>query len=104
LVVIGISDALIDMSGGLEEEIDLRKTTHEKDDLWTILYQAYTKNSIMGCNLVSDSKVIELRCANGLVKGHAYGITKLVCFELKGKKCKLIRLRNPWGNNLNCLK
>ena len=64
------------MSGGLEEEMNLSKITHDKDDLWTILYQAYTKNSIMGCNLVSDSKVIELRCANGLVKGHAYGITK----------------------------
>ncbi len=90
------------MSGGLEEEMNLSKITHEKDDLWTILYQAYTKNSIMGCSIKADPTVIELKCANGLVKGHAYGITKMVCFEFKGKKCKLLRLRNPWGNNLYC--
>ena len=37
----------------------------------------------------------EAKLANGLVKGHAYTITKLVNFDLNGKETKLLRIRNP---------
>jgi calpain len=90
------TDALIDMSGGLEETFDLTKMAMiEKEELWTILFQAYHKNSIMGCSMIPDPSVREAKLANGLVKGHAYTITKLVNFDLNGKETKLVRIRNP---------
>lgn len=94
-------EALVDMSGGLEEKLFLKKLTQsEKDSLWTIISQAYNKNSIMGCSILPNSFEFEAICSNGLVKGHAYTITKLVYFELKGKSCKLVRIRNPWGSEI----
>lgn len=51
------TDALIDMSGGLEESFDLAKMERsEKAQLWSILYQGYKKNSIMGCSITVSSK------------------------------------------------
>ena len=47
------TDALIDMSGGLEETFDLSKMSFsDKEYLWAILFQSYHKNSIMGCSMV----------------------------------------------------
>lgn len=42
--------------------------------------------------------VREARLANGLVRGHAYTITKLVRFDHRGRDTRLVRIRNPWGN------
>jgi len=84
------------MSGGLEEAFDLTKMgIADKEYLWSILFQAYHKNSIMGCSMTPDPSVREAKLANGLVKGHAYTITKLVNFDLNGKETKLLRIRNP---------
>jgi calpain len=89
------------MSGGLEEMFDLQKMpADEKEYLWTILFQAYHKNSIMGCSIIPDPSVREAKLANGLVKGHAYTITKLVNFDSNGRETKLLRIRNPWGNDV----
>ena len=50
---------------------------------------------------------MEAEAPNGLVKGHAYGITAVRNITLKGsglfsffnrEKIQMIRLRNPWGN------
>lgn len=52
------TEALIDMSGGLEEAFDLTKMNSEtKATLWTALYQASCKNSIMGCSITVDSNL-----------------------------------------------
>ena len=62
-----------------------------------------------GLNL--QSKEIEAQLNNGLIAGHAYSITGLnsvssyirpydfVQVTYQGKQVKLIRVRNPWGNN-----
>lgn len=36
----------------------------------------------------------------GLIKGHAYSITRItyIPFPMKNSLIPLIRLRNPWGN------
>ncbi|KAL8169470.1 UNVERIFIED_CONTAM: Calpain-3 [Gekko kuhli] len=41
--------------------------------------------------------LFETRMANGLVKGHAYSVTAVDETTFKGKKIRLVRLRNPWG-------
>lgn len=63
-------DALIDMSGGVREEFDLQKLDSSmRHSLWQIMYQAYRKQSIMGCSITADNRVREARMSNGLVRG-----------------------------------
>jgi hypothetical protein len=43
----------------------------------------------------------ELKLSNGLVQGHAYIVTKMAELTLSnGRECRLIRLYNPWGNDV----
>ena len=60
----------------------------------------------MPCQAESSDQM-EAPASNGLVKGHAYGITDVRIIHLKGsglfsffnrEKLPMIRLRNPWGN------
>ncbi len=37
---------------------------------------------------------------NGLVRGHAYICTKLADLELGGQNHRIMRLYNPWGNEV----
>jgi hypothetical protein len=80
------------MSGGLEETFNLSKMdSKEKNNFWSILFQAHRKGSIAGCSIKvcqpgfriaknlliiyfkfqSDPNVVEARLPNGLVRGHA---------------------------------
>ena len=47
-----------------------------------------------------DNYVREARQSNGLVRGHAYAITRISLLDYRGRDVKLIRLRNPWGNEV----
>lgn len=76
------TDALIDMSGGLKEDFSLKKMSgDELENLWRILFQGYHKKSIMGCSINADPSVREARMSNGLVRGHAYTITRLAVLQ-----------------------
>jgi hypothetical protein len=48
------------MSGGLEESFDLTQMdlTREKEQFWTILYQASHKNAIMGCSISVNETIL----------------------------------------------
>jgi calpain, invertebrate len=92
------NDALIDMSGGIQENYDLKKIDSKtRRELWDVLKKGFDFHSIMGCSIIPDANTREARMANGLVKGHAYTITKLA--ETSNGN-KLIRIRNPWGNDV----
>lgn len=94
------TDALIDMSAGLKEDFSIKKMTDdEREGLWRILFQAFHKNSIMGCSIHADPRVREARLANGLVRGHAYTITKLAVLSSCGD-ARILRMRNPWGGSV----
>lgn len=49
-----------------------------------------------------DPRVLEATTPLGLVKGHAYSITKVKSVDIAtpntSGKIPLLRLRNPWGN------
>jgi calpain, invertebrate len=88
------TDALIDMSGGIAEIQSLKGLgVRQKDELWKVVKQAYEKGSIIGCSLDSDSRVREARLSNGLVKGHAYTITRLASVLFNGRNVDLLRIR-----------
>ncbi len=109
------------MSGGIEEEYDLkkiRKTIYSSssyqynsgrssenvgfEQFWEILVNARKKNSVIGAsiNVLPTDYRIEARMSNGLVRGHAYIITKMAEIEIRGVFHKIIRVYNPWGNDV----
>ena len=111
------TDALIDMSGGIDEEFDLKKirntmyssssSSHhatgksnivDYNAFWDILVTARKKQSVIGSNI--NSGRIEGQLANGLVTGHAYIITKMAEVSVYGTDHKILRVYNPWGNEV----
>lgn len=67
-----------------------------------IMLKAYERYSMMGCSIEPDPHVTEARMDCGLVRGHAYSITKAVKAHIETPRASgqipLIRIRNPWGN------
>jgi calpain, invertebrate len=91
------NDALIDLSGGIQENYTIVTYDYQMSDtLWQNTKKAIELNSITGCFINPDPKIKEARLSNGLVKGHAYTITKIA--ETTSRE-RLIRLRNPWGDD-----
>ncbi|XP_070965930.1 calpain-9-like [Oncorhynchus clarkii lewisi] len=88
-------EAMEDFTGGLGETYE---TKSAPTDLFNIMKKAYDRGSMMGCSIdITSSAESEAQTASGLVKGHAYSITGLEEVNYRGKKVKLIRIRNPWG-------
>ncbi|XP_029632892.1 calpain-9 [Salmo trutta] len=88
-------EAMEDFTGGVGETYE---TKSAPTDLFNIMKKAYDRGSMMGCSIdITSSAESEAQTASGLVKGHAYSITGLEEVNCRGKKVKLIRIRNPWG-------
>ncbi|CAH2987358.1 unnamed protein product [Chilo suppressalis] len=92
-------EAMEDFTGGVTEMYDVAELP---PNFYTILLKAYERNSLMGCSIEPDPNVLEAETPVGLIRGHAYSITrvKYVDIETPGRagKIPLLRLRNPWGN------
>uniref|UniRef100_A0A182N3N7 Calpain catalytic domain-containing protein n=1 Tax=Anopheles dirus TaxID=7168 RepID=A0A182N3N7_9DIPT len=93
-------EAMEDFTGGVAEMYDLKDQT--PPNLYEIIEKGFRRNSMFGCSIEADPHVLEAETSEGLIRGHAYSITKiqLVDIETPGRsgKIPLIRLRNPWGN------
>ncbi|XP_042207805.1 calpain-A-like isoform X3 [Homarus americanus] len=92
-------EAMEDFTGGVSEIYDLTKAP---PNLFNIMLKAYQRGSLMGCSIEPDPNVVEARCDSGLVRGHAYSVTRIKFCEINTPrvtgKIPLIRIRNPWGN------
>jgi len=59
--------------------------------------------SLQSCSVEADPHVFEAKTGSGLVRGHAYSLTKVVKAKVDtGRKqglFPLVRIRNPWGND-----
>jgi calpain len=93
-------EAMVDFTGGCTEMFDMAKAP--PPGLFTILLKAFERCSLMGCSLEPDPNVTEAKTSVGLVRGHAYSITKVVKAKIQTPRVSgeipLIRIRNPWGN------
>ncbi|XP_077283023.1 calpain A isoform X3 [Arctopsyche grandis] len=92
-------EAMEDFTGGVTEMYEMSEVP---PNLYTILLHGYQRSSLMGCSIEPDPSVLEAETPQGLIRGHAYSITR-VCYvdiETPGRQGKipLLRLRNPWGN------
>ncbi|CAH1642451.1 unnamed protein product [Spodoptera littoralis] len=92
-------EAMEDFTGGVTEMYDIAELP---PNFYTILLKAYERNSLSGCSIEPDPNILEAETPAGLIRGHAYSITKVkyVDIETPGRsgKIPLLRLRNPWGN------
>ncbi|XP_057319385.1 calpain-A isoform X4 [Microplitis mediator] len=92
-------EAMEDFTGGVTEMYQMDETP---PNLFSILIKAYERNSMLGCSIEPDPNVLEAETPQGLIRGHAYSITrvKYVNIETPNQvgKIPLLRLRNPWGN------
>ncbi|KAM7008983.1 calpain-9 [Tautogolabrus adspersus] len=88
-------EAMEDFTGGVGEAYETKKAP---DTLFSTMKKALDRGSMMGCSIdISSSAESEAKTTTGLVKGHAYSITGLEEVNYRGRKIKLIRVRNPWG-------
>ncbi|CAM4746328.1 unnamed protein product [Rotaria magnacalcarata] len=94
------TDALIDMTGGIEESFNT-KDVKDKEQFWYTIGTALKHDAMIGCSISSDPTEREAKMINGLVKGHAYAVTAAVRVKLtSGEIVQIIRCRNPWGNEV----
>ncbi|KAM7540470.1 hypothetical protein Aperf_G00000041004 [Anoplocephala perfoliata] len=89
-------EALEDFTGGLAETYDLRGK--EPKDFSQILDKCFARQTLMSCSISADPSVVEARQSNGLIRGHAYSITRVAQVSTRNGPIQLIRIRNPWGN------
>ncbi|XP_067627682.1 calpain-A [Eurosta solidaginis] len=92
-------EAMEDFTGGVTEWYDLKEAP---PNLFNILHKAVDRSSLMGCSLEPDPNVLEAETREGLIRGHAYSITKVCLIDIavpnRQGKIPMIRMRNPWGN------
>ncbi|XP_025836402.1 calpain-B [Agrilus planipennis] len=92
-------EAMEDFTGGVTEMYEMEATP---PNLFKIMIKAYERGSLMGCSIEPDPRVLEAQTPEGLIKGHAYSITRVKFVDIHtpntAGKIPLLRLRNPWGN------
>ncbi|XP_035208367.1 calpain-A-like isoform X3 [Stegodyphus dumicola] len=92
-------EAMEDFTGGVTEVYELNKAP---PNFYRILLKAFERWSLMSCSIEPDPDVLEMEMPNGLIKGHAYSITKVKLVEVQTPRVRgkipLLRVRNPWGN------
>lgn len=93
-----VQDALVDLTGGAGEEIDMRCSQSQIDlasgRLWSQLLRFKQEGFLLGAGSPSGSDVHVSSC--GIVQGHAYSILQVR--EVDGHK--LVQIRNPWANEV----
>ncbi|XP_077082894.1 calpain 2, (m/II) large subunit b [Siphateles boraxobius] len=89
------SEGFEDFTGGIAENYDLSKVP---PNMFQIIQKALESGALLGCSIditsASDSEAVTRQ---KLVKGHAYSLTGATEVNYRGRKEKLVRMRNPWG-------
>ncbi|KAK6925768.1 Peptidase C2, calpain, catalytic domain, partial [Dillenia turbinata] len=93
-----VQDALVDLTGGAGEEIDMRSARAQIDlasgRLWSQLLRFKQEGFLLGAGSPSGSDVHI--SSSGIVQGHAYSLLQVR--EVDGHK--LVQIRNPWANEV----
>ncbi|CAL1529013.1 unnamed protein product [Lymnaea stagnalis] len=91
-----LDQALVALTGGNPEVLNLRGQTRGSPELFERLYSYNQRKDVMGA-VIYGGAARASHVLNGLISGHAYSITGFRQVELFGRKVNLVRLRNPWG-------
>ena len=86
------------MTGGIQESFEIKdmRTEKQKNEIWNLLVKSRKHNSLIAASISPNPRIREARLPNGLVRGHAYTITRIAALEAGNKEIRLIRVRNPW--------
>lgn len=94
-------EAQEDFTGGLAEIYESKSVPQ---NFFTTLERAFEKSALIGCSIDASAEEIEKVTPQGLVKAHAYSVTKVKLVDIqmpqKSGKIPMIRIRNPWGNDV----
>lgn len=104
-------NALTDFTGGIEQRFEFKsnysQTNLRADDLFDFVKSCIDYGSLIACSINADQLKSETILSNGLVVGHSYSITNYHILPLTNENKSrnlsqrgLIRLRNPWGNEI----
>jgi len=75
------------------------------DGFWRFLVERDSDYCLMGCSIKGNGKEgihMGEDGPTGLIMNHAYGLNDVIELDdpkKKGKKLRLLRIRNPWGNS-----
>ncbi|XP_059138837.1 calpain-A-like isoform X2 [Physella acuta] len=96
-----LQDAMVDLTGGISEVIDIQKKREISPELYNLLYTSFQMKSMMGACIFKpeNSAPNEIEKNNGLFMGHAYSITGFKQIPTGRGTVNLLRLRNPWGRD-----
>lgn len=83
------SEAFEDFTGGLAETCKLHEAPKH---LFRLLLKAQERYSMIGCGINADRNVHEAKTPEGLVRGHAYSITKVVLMDTGKEKIKMVMI------------
>ncbi|XP_052869463.1 calpain-B-like [Anopheles cruzii] len=93
------SEAMEDFTGGLTEGYEMKGAPK---DLFERIEKGCANLAMFACSIEAGAGEMEQETPQGLVKGHAYSITKAQAVDIETPRVKgkiqLLRLRNPWGN------
>lgn len=92
-------EAMEDFTGGVTEMYDVKEAP---PNLFGIMTKGMDRMSMMACSIEPDPRILEAETPQGLIKGHAYSITKVKLVDIQTPRTRgkipLLRIRNPWGN------
>ncbi|XP_076831130.1 calpain 2, (m/II) large subunit a [Brachyhypopomus gauderio] len=84
-----------DFTGGIAEMYELRSAP---SNLFQIIKKALESGALLGCSIdITSAADSEAITHQKLVKGHAYSLTGATEVNYRGRREKLVRVRNPWG-------
>ncbi|PSS14492.1 Calpain-type cysteine protease [Actinidia chinensis var. chinensis] len=93
-----VQDALVDLTGGAGEEIDMRSSQAQIDlasgRLWSQLLRFKQEGFLLGAGSPSGSDVHI--SSSGIVQGHAYSLLQVREVDSH----KIVQIRNPWANEV----
>ncbi|XP_030235851.1 calpain-12 [Gadus morhua] len=91
-----ISEGMEDFTGGIAYSLPVASRTPRV--LWRALAAALARRSLLSCFIqASHYSEVGKVTGNGLVKGHAYAVTRSTKVRQGTGETLLFRLRNPWG-------
>ncbi|XP_026113725.1 calpain-2 catalytic subunit-like [Carassius auratus] len=84
-----------DFTGGIAEMYELKSAP---SNMFQIIRKALESGALLGCSIdITSAADSEAITNQKLVKGHAYSLTGAIEVNYRGRKEKLVRVRNPWG-------
>jgi hypothetical protein len=95
-------EAFTDLTAGVEQRFKLNDSIKERKQFFHFLIDSSKHSCLMACSInpkLDGSDLEEIK-VNGLVVGHSYSITAARYLSYQQQLVRMIRLRNPWANEI----